>query len=78
MSMDKSSRLPDRPFTRPVPDALVPVVADLAAKYALVVTLDDLASYEVEGWSPSEIAQVLRRKGWLFPLRCRVSANIRV
>ena len=70
VGLNKSS-LPDRPFTRPVPDALVPVVSDLAAKHAVVVTLDDLASYKIEGWSPAEVAQVLRRKGWLFPLRCR-------
>ena len=69
--VDRSSRLPDWPFTRPVPDALVPVVADLIAKRVQVVTLDDLASYGVEGWSPSEMAQMLRRKGWTFPLRCR-------
>ena len=63
--------MPDRPYARPVPDVLVPVVADLAAKQAVVVTLDDLASYGTEGWSPSEMAQVLRCKGWLFPMRCR-------
>ena len=57
--------------TRPVPEALVPVVADLSNKRALVVTSDDLAAYGVEGWTPSEIAHTLRRKGWLFPLRCR-------
>ena len=63
--------LPDRYGTRPVPDELVPVVLDLDSRQDLVVTTDDLASYAVEGWSPSEIAQMLRRKGWLYPLRCR-------
>lgn len=57
--------------TCPVPDAMVPVVTNLFAKKASVVTLDDLESYGVEGWSPSEMAQVLRRKDWLFPLRCQ-------
>ena len=69
--VDRLPPVPDWPFTRPVPEALVPVVADLIAKRVQVVTLDDLASYRVEGWSPSGMAQMLRRKGWTFPLRCR-------
>ena len=63
--------VPKQQCSHRVPGVLKPVVADLDDKRAIVVTLDDLAAYEVDGHTPSEIAQILRRSGWLFPLRCR-------
>ena len=59
------------PVAGAVPDGLAPVVAGLLDSDVSVVTLEDLEGFGLGGWSPSGAAQVLRRAGWLFPLRCR-------
>jgi len=62
--------LPAWPGVGAVPDDLVRVVRDLHSRGAVVVTLDDLVSCGV-GRSPAAAARVLRRAGWLRPMRCQ-------
>ncbi len=69
-AVDLHPKLHDWPLTRPVADLLVPILNDLSERNAQVVTLDDLASYGT-GKPPAETARVLRRAGWLHPLRTR-------
>ena len=53
-----------------LPETLIPVVNDLHARRAEVVTTDDLARYST-GLTPSATARSLRRSGWLEPLRTK-------
>ena len=62
--------LPDWPHCAPVPVLLRPVVNDLYERRVLIVTLPDLAAYDI-GLTPQRAAQVLRRTGWLRPLRAQ-------
>ena len=58
------------PATRPVEDVFVPLLNDFCDRDVAVVTLDDLAE-RVPALAPQETARVLRRAGWLYPMRTR-------
>ncbi len=62
--------LPDWPYCAPVPMSLRPVVNDLHERQAVIVTVSDLAAYDT-GLTPQRAAQLLRRAGWLEPLRAQ-------
>ena len=62
------ARLPDWPYCAPVPMSLRPVVNDLYERQVVIVTLTQLAAYHT-AVTPHRLAQVLRRAGWLRPLR---------
>ena len=55
------------PGMSPPPPDLLPVVEDLCASNAQVVTLGELAAYDT-GREPRQVARGLRERGWLFPL----------
>ena len=61
--------LPHWPCCAPVPMSLRPVVNDLYERQVVIVTLSDLAADT--GLAPQRAAQVLRRAGWLRPLRAQ-------
>ena len=55
------------PTTSPPPVDLVPVVNALERSNAQIVTLSDLAAFNT-GREPSQVARVLRERGWLQSL----------
>ena len=65
-----ASDLVDFPARSALPARLVPVVNDLYALGAEVVTVADLARFDT-GTPPEATARALRRGGWLEPLRSR-------
>ena len=71
--MSRGSLHPDlvgRADRSPPPDDLIATLNDLYDEHAEVVTLDRLGRCPTER-SAAEIARILRRTGWLEPLRTR-------
>ena len=62
--------LRDFPWGSAAPPRMVGVLNDLHARQAEIVTVDDLASHDT-GLAAEETARLLRRNGWIHPLRTR-------